>query len=110
MNSPRRRRQPFVAEPAPWCRITVVGADGAALEEWTLSGPGQPDLAAVDAVAQLRLAAGRQGGRLVVRHLSPALAELLSLAGLSREVIGEPEEREDRLGVEEEVKPADPAI
>ncbi len=110
MNSARGQRHPFVAERAPWCRITVLGPDGDELEQWTLSGPGRPDLAAVDALAQLQLAASRQGGRLVVRELSPALAELLALAGLRREVVGETEEREDRLGVEEEVKPADPAV
>jgi hypothetical protein len=91
-----------------WCRITIVGPDGEELEQWTLSGPGHPDLAAVELLARLRLASGRAGRDLVVRELSGRLAGLLELSGLRREVRGQPEELEERPIVQEEVEPRDP--
>jgi hypothetical protein len=102
----------LVVEPDVWCRITVIGPDGEELEEWTLSGPGRPDLAVVDLLARVRLLCGRDGRAVVVGELSAALVELLELAGLRGEVggqvVGQPEEREDPLGVEEEVEGTDP--
>ena len=41
------------------------------------------DLATVDALARLHVAAGRAGCALRLRNVPPALAELLELAGLS---------------------------
>ena len=99
-----------MAEPEVWCRVTVLGLRGDELEHWTVSGPGRPDLAAVEVLARLQLDWSRRGGRLAVRDLCPGLADLLKLAGLSLEVRGEVEEREDRLGVEEEMEAADPPI
>jgi hypothetical protein len=63
-------------------------------------------LATVETLARLRLAARRRGLDLRLNVLSRELRELIELAGLS-EVLGveprrEPEEREQRLGVEEE--------
>jgi len=65
------------------------------------------DLASVDTLARMQLAATRLGLRL---RLSPSeeMLELLELCGLV-EVLGEPEEREEPLGVEEEGELADPA-
>ncbi len=40
------------------------------------------DLATVDALARLRLAARRRGGRVWLHHASPELQELLALVGL----------------------------
>lgn len=55
-------------------RGTVVVCDVSALTE--------PDLAAVEALARLRLAAGRGGHRVVLRGASARLRELLALTGL----------------------------
>jgi anti-anti-sigma regulatory factor len=61
--------------------------------------------AALDFLARLNLEARRRGVELRLRDVSPALGELLSLAGLDDvlvEVRRQPEEREERRGVEEE--------
>ncbi|MEU6201358.1 STAS domain-containing protein [Streptomyces sp. NPDC047061] len=73
-------------------------------------GPGPPDLAAVDLLARLELAARRAGGRIRLRDPGPALRSLLRLVGLGLQVEGEIEEREPALGVEEEVEPGQPAV
>ena len=64
------------------------------------------DLAIVDALARLQLVARRSGYRIDVSGAPSDLLELIELAGLS-EVLGvqterQVEEREQRLGVEEE--------
>jgi hypothetical protein len=84
-----------------WCRAAVLGPGGAELFSGAMEGRGWPDLAAVDDLAWLALLAGRIGGRLVLSDVSPAMAELLELTGLAVEVGGEPELREEALGVEE---------
>jgi hypothetical protein len=72
------------------------------------------DLAIVDALARLQLAARRSGYEIAVTNVPCDLLELIDLAGL-RDVLGvvEPlrqaEEREERLGVEEERELPDPA-
>jgi hypothetical protein len=65
-----------------------------------------PDVATVDALARLQLAARRAGRRLRLRRASKELVELITFCGLG-EVLGvEPrrqtEEREEPLRVEEE--------
>jgi hypothetical protein len=64
------------------------------------------DLAAVDALARLRLVAGRFGIDLRVKDASPELRALLDLCGLAGELLVEPrgcaEQLEQPLGVEEE--------
>lgn len=69
-----------------------------------------PDLAVVDALARLKLAARRLGYSIRVRDPSVELAELLELVGLGLdlEVIGETERREE-VGVEEAVERGDVA-
>ena len=62
------------------------------------------DLRTVDFLARLRL---RTGARLV--RAPRELWELLELCGL-REVLGEPEQREEPLRVEEERQLDDPAV
>jgi ABC-type transporter Mla MlaB component len=79
-----------------------------------------PDAVTVDALARLQLTARRLGRHIRVEHASPTLRELLALMGLSGVVpLGEPsglearrqpEEREQRCGVEEERDSADPAV
>jgi hypothetical protein len=91
------------------CGITSVACDVQALV---------PDAAAVDGLARLRVAARRLGCELHVRRASAELKELLAFVGLADAVLGvdgqsvevrrEPEEREERVGVEEERELDDP--
>jgi hypothetical protein len=72
-----------------------------------------PDAAAIDALARLQLAARRLGLEIRLRHASSDLLGLLAFVGLSEvlrvEAGGQPEEREERLGAEEERELDDPA-
>jgi hypothetical protein len=69
-----------------------------------------PDAAAVDGLARLKLAARRLGCDLRVRSASLELHQLLDFVGLADTVLGlggvevgrETEQREERVGVEEE--------
>ena len=71
------------------------------------------DLAAVEKLARPALAARRLGRAVRIRHASAELEALLLLAGLADvlgvEPRGQPEKREDRLGVEEERELDDPS-
>jgi STAS domain len=79
-----------------------------------------PDVAAVEALARLRIATSRLGRRLHVRNASPDFEALLAFMGLGDvlpvradlrlEVIRQTEEREERLRVEEECELPDPAV
>ena len=71
--------------------VLVRGADE--LSHWPLAG--RADLAAVDALARLALAARRLGCAIRLRDADPDLIGLLVLVGLTREVVGEPEDREE---------------
>jgi ABC-type transporter Mla MlaB component len=66
------------------------------------------DLAAVDLLARLALAARRRGRVLRVRRAPDELCELIELCGLG-DALGKPEQREERLRVEEERQLGDPA-
>jgi len=71
-------------------------------------------LAVVDALARLQLSLRRRGTRLRLLDPPPELAELIRFAGLA-EALGlepgrQPEEREERLGVEEEGQLGDAAV
>jgi anti-anti-sigma regulatory factor len=63
-------------------------------------------LDAVEALARLQLAARRKGLDLRLHVVSRELRDLIELAGLTQvlgvEPRGQPEEREQRVGVEEE--------
>jgi hypothetical protein len=92
-----------------WCRILIVGRDRT-LARFVLEGEGAPGLDAVDVVARWGLLARRLDARLVCRDATPALRELLLLAGLDVEVQRQPERGEEPLGIqrrEEEVHPGD---
>jgi hypothetical protein len=74
----------------------------------------QACLRTVDALARLKLAARRAGVELRLRHAPVELEELIALAGLE-EALGveprrQPEEREERVGVEEEAELDDPPL
>ncbi|MFF2352969.1 STAS domain-containing protein [Kitasatospora sp. NPDC058115] len=83
-----------------------------------------PDLAVVDALARLRLAAARHGVRLVLRNAAGPLRDLLAFSGLGavlpveedgagllpgRQPWRQAEEREQHVRVEEVGEPGDPA-
>ncbi|MEU9075887.1 STAS domain-containing protein [Kitasatospora sp. NPDC048538] len=85
-----------------------------------------PDLAVVDALARLRLAAGRHGVGVVLRNAGGPLRELLAFSGLAAllpaaadppcltALLGvqpgrEAEQREEHVGVQEVGEPGDPA-
>ena len=69
------------------------------------------DIGTVDALARLQLTARRFGWRLRLREIPLELRELIELAGLSGvlglEPVGQPEEREVALDVEERIQPGD---
>jgi hypothetical protein len=69
-------------------------------------------VAAVDHIARLRLCMRRGGYRLCLANVSDELREMIQLAGLADclgvEMQGQPEEREEPGGVEEEGDLADP--
>jgi ABC-type transporter Mla MlaB component len=92
-----------------WCRVTVMGAEGVVLASWSVSGPGRADLAVVEALACLQLAALRRGRHVVLTDVCTDLLELLDLVGLRREVCGKAEGGEEHVGIEECVEPADPS-
>ena len=84
----------------------MVGRDGVELVSCVLEGVEAPDFGTVDDVARFTLVARRLGGTIRVDELSPALELLLELAGLGRDALGvemkgQPELREEALGVEE---------
>jgi hypothetical protein len=73
-----------------------------------------PDVLTVEALARLQLEARRRGHEIVLRGASDALVDLLELCGLRDvlrvEVGGQPEQREERVRVEEERELDDPPL
>jgi ABC-type transporter Mla MlaB component len=67
----------------------------------------RPDVVTVEALARLRLTARRHGCTLVIDGADPRLHALIDLLGLG-EPLGQPEQREEPLGVEEVVDARDP--
>ena len=72
-----------------------------------------PDAATIDALARLQLSSRRVGLELRLRSASTELQELLAFVGLDEalrlEAGGQPEQREQRVGVEEERELGDPS-
>jgi hypothetical protein len=72
------------------------------------------DIALVDALARLQLEARRAGLCVSVRQAPQELTVLIGLCGLDETLGVEPrrkaEQREERLGVEEEAEVDDPAV
>jgi hypothetical protein len=87
---------------APWFRATARRLEDGAAVTVTVEGPGVPDLAVADLVAGLAAWARRSGAVLVPDRVAAELVELLDLAGLCRQVLGQSEQRKEPLGVEEE--------
>ncbi len=81
------------------------------------TGLADPDLATVDLLTRLRLAAGRVGQAMRVEDPSRRLRQLVVLAGLEELLLPpgsgaqtwwQAEQREEPLGVEEGIEPHDP--
>jgi hypothetical protein len=89
-------------------RILFLGGRAPKVASWTAVAQGPVDLAAVDALARMHLAARRAGGTVCVDAMCAELRELLELVGLRRELEGKAEQREEGPGVEEGVEPGDP--
>ena len=72
------------------------------------------DVATLDLLARLQLAAQRLGRRVLLRGVSDDLGRLIELAGLAGtlriEPRRQPEQREQPLGAEEERQLADPSV
>lgn len=92
-------------------------ASGCAQVHLDVSAVTDPDLCTVDALARMQLTARRCGGQLLLNHVSPQLRELLVRSGLgdvlplcpgSADGIGQAEQREQPVGVQERDDPADP--
>ncbi|HLI25112.1 MAG TPA: hypothetical protein VKU91_09160 [Acidimicrobiales bacterium] len=92
-----------------WCRVEVLGPDGAPVASWPVDGARPPDMSAIDMLGRVVLGARAQGYRVVLTDICPELLELLDLIGLRRQMGGQSENGEDPLGVEEAVEPDDPA-
>ncbi|MFF1478610.1 STAS domain-containing protein [Streptomyces sp. NPDC058301] len=72
-----------LADVPPLCeRLRALYAAGAREVVCDVGGLVRADLAAVEAVARLRLTARRAGGRIEIRNAGPGLMALLRLAGL----------------------------
>ena len=84
-----------------WCRVRLIGPDGDPLGYYPFGGPSSPDLRAVDEVARLDLLTTRLGGRIQLVDVSPALRELLDLAGLAVEMDRQTKGRKQPRGIEE---------
>jgi ABC-type transporter Mla MlaB component len=79
-----------------------------------------PDAVTIDVLARVQLTARRQGRRIELEGVGVELRELLVFAGLGEvlplvgasgvEPRGQPEEREQALGVQEEADPGDRAV
>jgi hypothetical protein len=100
----------------------VLVHDGAGVAIWNLRREGRPDLALVDELARLQLAAKRLGCVIRLRNPDPALSRLLDLVGLAEVIaeIGEEVRATDlvvevdreaeggeQVGVEKRVEPGD---
>ncbi|MGW1002425.1 STAS domain-containing protein [Streptomyces sp. NPDC002520] len=88
----------------------LLDASGGAVVVCDVGGLRPPGLGTVDLLARLELTARRAGGRIRLRGPDPALVALLDLVGLRFEVEGQAEQREQALGVEEEVEPGQAAV
>jgi hypothetical protein len=90
-------------------RVILVSADGTEVEVGRLPER-DPDLAQVDALARLQLAARRRGWTLRVRGATDelrGLLELVGLAGVLRLEGGRQVERGEHVRADEVVEPGD---
>jgi hypothetical protein len=89
-----------MTERAGWARVVVAASDGTR-RVVLLTGEGAPGLEVVDRLARCQLTTHRDGGRMWLEDVCPALGELLDLTGLRRQLEGQPEGGEEPFCVEE---------
>jgi len=89
----------MVAKP-PLARLVFIAPDGSRAVV-ILAGSRDPDLAVVDTLSRLRLAACRCGRWMHVENAAGPLTELLELAGLLGEMCGKPEDGKDPVCIQE---------
>jgi hypothetical protein len=115
ISSAARRRQRGVRRADSGALVVLVCGD-VEVASWPLAGLDRPDLAVVNELARLQLAARRLGCSIRLRAACTELRELLDLVGLGelgpdarlcRQSSGEAEGSE-QIGVEEVVMPDDP--
>jgi hypothetical protein len=75
--------------------MVVLVRDGEELTSWPLLVRDAVDLALVDDLARMQLAARRHGCAIELRDACPGLLELLDLVGLRVEMGGKPEDLEE---------------
>jgi anti-anti-sigma regulatory factor len=100
-----------VPDPGGTPTIVVMDVDGGKGVVVALLDARKPDLALVDALVRLQLAARRRGAALRVVNVSEDLRGLLELVGLADVLTLEPRreaELGEQLGIEEVVQPGDP--
>jgi ABC-type transporter Mla MlaB component len=83
--------------------------------DWDLSALAHVDAGTVDALARLQLTARRSDACVRLCNATPELLELVDFMGLSEVLLcveagGQTEQREHRVGVEEERELDDPAV
>ena len=93
--------------------MVVLVRGGVELASWPLTGGDRPDLALVDQLVRLQLAARRRGCSIRLRDACVELLELLDLLGLGEAAdlflkSGGQAEGGEQVGVEEVVVPDDP--
>jgi len=98
--------------------MVVLARDGVDVASWPLGAQGRPDLALVNELARLQLAAKRLGCTIRLVATRADLGELLELVGLLRLFVGAKAELRvevlgqakgcEQVGVEEVVVPDDP--
>jgi hypothetical protein len=86
MNSVGGRRRSSVRRP-DGDAIVVLAVGGMELARWPLTGSTRPDLAVIDSLARLALAARRLGGAVTVRGAGPELLALIDFVGLDDVVL-----------------------
>lgn len=104
------RRPSGVAAVVARGRIRYSGGRAPRATAWTVVGE-RRDLAAVDLLARIHLAARRLGATVEVGEMCPELRELLELVGLRElggELVGQAEQGKKGVSVEEGVKPRNP--
>jgi ABC-type transporter Mla MlaB component len=99
---------------------TFVAPDGTTVLLCDVARLADVDMTTIDALARIALRARRLGCAVNLRDAPPELLRLVAFAGLSDvlacdpssgvEVTGQPEQREEPLGVQEERDPADPPV
>jgi len=80
--------------------VVLIVRDDGSKETVRIIGEGKPDMSLVDALARMKLIEKRRGSLLRLVEVSEALERMVDLAGLSRELEGEPEGGEQHFGVE----------